>query len=65
MMTCYEPLLLCITMPIYVILLWVVWNKSMNKFMFYQSGLENTFVVFVWVIFMSLKDSLNIPIQEQ
>ncbi len=29
------------------ILLWVVWNKNKNKFMFDQSGLENTFVVFV------------------
>ncbi len=30
-----------------MILLWVVWNKNKNKFMFDQSGLENTFVVFV------------------
>ncbi len=29
------------------ILLWVVWNKNKNKFMFAQSGLENTIVVFV------------------
>ncbi len=29
------------------ILLWVVWNKNKNKLMFDQSGLENTFVVFV------------------
>ncbi len=35
------------SMPNRVILLWVVWNKSKNKFMFDQSGLENTFVVFV------------------
>ncbi len=33
-----------IAMPIYVILLWVVWNKNKNKFMFDQSGLENTFL---------------------
>ncbi len=30
-----------------MILLWVVCNKNKNKFMFDQSGLENTFVVFV------------------
>ncbi len=30
-----------------IILLWVVWNKNKNNYMFYQSGLENTFVVFV------------------
>ncbi len=30
-----------------MILLWVVWNKNKNKFMVNQSGLENTFVVFV------------------
>ncbi len=30
-----------------IILLWVVFNKNKNKFMFDQSGLENTFVVFV------------------
>ncbi len=34
--------LLCITMPIYVILLWVVWDKNKNKFVFDQSGLKNT-----------------------
>ncbi len=34
---------LCLIM----ILLWVVCNKNKNKFMFDQSGLENTFVVFV------------------
>ncbi len=28
-----------------LILLWVVWNKNKNKFMFDQSGLENTFIV--------------------
>ncbi len=38
---------LCFTMPNCVILLWVVWNKNKNKFMFYQSGLENTFAVFM------------------
>ncbi len=30
-----------------VILLWVVCNKNKSKFKFDQSGLENTFVVFV------------------
>ncbi len=30
-----------------IILLWVVCNKNKNKFMFDQSGLENTFVIFV------------------
>ncbi len=39
--------LLCITMPIYVILLCIIWNNNKNKFMFDQFGLENTFVVFV------------------
>ncbi len=34
---------LCLIM----ILLWLVWNKNKNKFMFAQSGLENTFIVFV------------------
>ncbi len=29
-----------------MIILWVVCNKNKNKFMFDQSGLENTFVVF-------------------
>ncbi len=33
---------LCLIM----ILLWVVCNKTKTKFMFDQSGLENTFVVF-------------------
>ncbi len=33
---CYEPLLICILscMPNCVILVWVVWNKNKNKFMF-------------------------------
>ncbi len=31
----------------FMILLWVVCNKNKNKFMFNQSGLENTFIVFV------------------
>ncbi len=35
------------SMPNCVILLWVILNKNKNKFMFDQSGLENTFVVFV------------------
>ncbi len=35
------------TLCLIMISLWVVWNKNMNKFMFDQSGLENTFVVFV------------------
>ncbi len=39
--------LLCINMPIYGILLWVVWNKNRNKFIYNQSGLENTFIIFV------------------
>ncbi len=34
---------LCIMM----ILVWVVWNKNKNKFMFDQSGSENTFIVFL------------------
>ncbi len=34
---------LCLIM----ILLWVVCNKNKKKFIFDQSGLENTFVVFV------------------
>ncbi len=38
--------ILC-SMPNCVILLCVVWNKNKNKIMFDQSGLENTFVVFV------------------
>ncbi len=28
------------------ILLWIIWNRNKNKFMFDQFGLENTFVVF-------------------
>ncbi len=39
--------LLCIIVPIYVILLWIVWNKNKNKFVFDQSGLDNTSIVFV------------------
>ncbi len=35
------------SIPNCVILLWVVWNKNKNKFMSDQSGLENTFIVFV------------------
>ncbi len=38
--------LLYIPMPIYVILLLVVWNKNKNKFVFDQSELENIFIVF-------------------
>ncbi len=30
-----------------LVLIWVVWNKNKNKFMFDQSGLEKTFIVFV------------------
>ncbi len=45
-------------MPIYVILLWVVWNKNKNKFMFDQSGQQNRLVVFV-------KDTRNRPAQKQ
>ncbi len=30
-----------------MIVVWVVYNKNKNKLIFYQSGLENTFVVFV------------------
>ncbi len=30
-------------MPNCVILLWIVWNKSKNKFMVDQFGLKNTF----------------------
>ncbi len=32
---------------IIMILLWVALNKNKNKFMFDQSGLENTFIVFL------------------
>ncbi len=42
----YYTCILC-SMPNCVILLWIVWNKNKNKFMFDQSGLENTFVVFI------------------
>ncbi len=34
-----------------IILLWVVWNKNKNNFMFDQSWPENTFVVFVYGYF--------------
>ncbi len=56
MCTCgYEPLLLWIlcSMPKCVILFCIVWNKNKNKFVFDQSGLENTFIVFVWGYFSS------------
>ncbi len=39
----YSTIFLIVT----VILIWTEWNKNKNKFMFDQSGLENTFVVFV------------------
>ncbi len=39
--------LLYITMSIYVILLWVVWDKNKNMSLFDQSGMENTFVLFL------------------
>ncbi len=41
--------LLCIlcSMPNCVIFLWVIWNTHMNTFAFDQSGMENTFIVFV------------------
>ncbi len=39
---------LCLIM----ILLWVVWNKNKNKFMFDQSGLENIFVFLCRVILL-------------
>ncbi len=45
---------LCLIM----ILLWVVWNKNKNKFMFDQSGLENTFAVFVYPHEISLHKHL-------
>ncbi len=43
MMLLWTFSIICIlcSMPNYVILLWVVWNKKKNKFMFDQSGLEN------------------------
>ncbi len=40
-------LLLCITVPNCVMLLWVVRNKMKNNFMVDQYGLENTIIVFV------------------
>ncbi len=44
---------LCLIM----ILLWVVCNKNKNKFMFDQSELENTFVVFLYCYFTRPSDS--------
>ncbi len=44
---------LCLIM----ILLWVVWNKNKKQFMFDQSGLENTFVLFVCGYFTYPSDS--------
>ncbi len=38
---------------IIVILLWLVWNKNMNKFMLDPSGLENTFSCFCVGLFHS------------
>ncbi len=35
------------TLYLIMILLWVICNKSKNKFVFDQSELENTFIVFV------------------
>ncbi len=46
---CYVFSALCLIM----ILLWVVCNKNNNKFMFDQSGMENTFVVFCVGLFHS------------
>ncbi len=37
-------------MPNCVILLWVVWNKNKNKFMFDQSKLENTHFLLLYCI---------------
>ncbi len=53
-------LLLCILcyMPNCVILLWVVWNKNKNKFVFDQSVLENTFVVFC--VELQMLDEANV-----
>ncbi len=42
-MNLFYYVLLCI----FIILLWVVWNKNTNKFVFDQSGPENTFLVLV------------------
>ncbi len=54
-------------MPNCVILLCVVWNKNKNKFMFDQSGLENTIVVFVYGYFTRPENSdlCNITTQTQ
>ncbi len=52
---------LCLVM----ILLWVVCNKNKNKFMFIQSGSENTWVVFVEGYFTRPSDSWNISTQTQ
>ncbi len=35
-----------------MILLWVVWNKNKNKFIYEQSGLEETYIVFVESFFI-------------
>ncbi len=37
----------CFPLCLIIILLWLVYNKSKNKFMFDRSVLENTFIVFV------------------
>ncbi len=38
---------ICIIMPMYIILLWVVCSKNKNKFVFDQSGFESIFIDFV------------------
>ncbi len=48
-----------------MILLWILCNKNINKFIFDQSGLENTFIVFVYGYFTHHSDSSNIPTQTQ
>ncbi len=45
------------TLCLIMILLWVACNKNKNKFMFDQSGLENTFIVFEWGYFTRPLDS--------
>ncbi len=45
------------TLCLIIILLWVVCNKNKNKFMFDQSSLEKTFVVFMYGYFTSPSDS--------
>ncbi len=45
-----------------MLFLWVVWNKNKNKFMIDQPGLENTFVVCVWICEFILR---TIPTQKQ